>query len=174
MTYKITFIVMSDCNLQIRSARDEDAPVLTRIAQAAKQHWGYPEEWMQLWRDDLTLTPEVLAEQTVYCAWDNSIVGFYALSTAPLATSLDAGVPVTTEVELEHMWVDPAHIGRGLGRRLLEHAREQARRRGAHALRIVSDPHAEGFYRKAGAQPVGQVASVPPGRFLPVMRLPLV
>lgn len=169
---------MSDSNVQIRPARDEDAPVLTGIAQAAKRHWGYPEEWMQLWCDDLTLTPEVLAEQTVFCACDDSILGFYALSTTTLPNTLTEVAPeaasAVTEADLEHMWVDPAHIGRGLGRRLLEHARQQARRQGARALRIVSDPNAEGFYRKAGARPVGQVASVPAGRFLPVMHLPLV
>src|SRR3989442_828333 len=104
----------------IRRARPSDAAALTRIAHAAKRHWRYPEEWIALWREALTVTPWVVERTPVYCAEEGgAVVGFYALS---------GRAPV---MELEHCWVLPTRIGRGIGARLLEHAAWAARRRSA-------------------------------------------
>ena len=144
--------------LRVRRARRADAPALTRIAHAAKRHWGYPEEWIRLWAADLTLSAELIAAQPVYAACRGAeIVGLYALSRDGDA------------FELEHMWVDPAHMGRGFGARLFEHASATARSLGGATLRIASDPHAEGFYRRMGARRVGEVASAPEDRKLPLL-----
>ena len=96
----------------------------------------------------------------VYCAEDGgAIVGFYALSGA---------APV---MELEHCWVQPAFIGRGVGARLLNHAAATCHALRARTLGIASDPFAEGFYRRMGARPVGTVPSTPRGRTLPRLLL---
>ena len=58
-------------------------------------------------------------------------------------------------VQLEHVWVEPSQIGRGLGRTLFEHAVATARDRGASAFLIDSDPNAEAFYERLGAERVG-------------------
>ena len=135
-----------------------DASALTRGAHAAKRHWKYPEDWIRLWRDALTVTPGFVARHPVWCAIRGaSMLGFYALS----------GVgPVR---ELEHLWVLPAHIGRGVGARLLDHAVVTLRAEGARVLRIASDPHAEGFYLAMCARRIGEVASTPRGRTLPLL-----
>jgi GNAT superfamily N-acetyltransferase len=98
----------------------------------------------------------------VFCAEEGSaIVGFHGLSR-------DGDV-----IELEHMWVDPGAMGRGHGAALFRHALEVARAHGASALRIASDPNAEGFYLHMGAERVGAVPSAPEGRSLPLLVLPL-
>jgi GNAT superfamily N-acetyltransferase len=91
-----------------------------------------------------------------YCAEDAGVlVAFYALSgRAPT-------------LELEHCWVLPTHIGRGIGALLVEHAALTARRLGASAINIASDPFAQGFYRRMGAKPAGSIPSTPRGRTLP-------
>ncbi len=66
------------------------------------------------------------------------------------------------------MWVDPQHIGVGLGASLFSHAVGTVRAMGGSLLRIASDPDAEGFYLRMGARRVGVVPSKPPGRELPV------
>lgn len=141
----------------IRPAVPSEAARLTDIAHAAKRHWGYADELLTLWRDDLTVTAANLAERPFYCAaQDGAIVGFHALST-------DGG-------ELEHLWVDPPAMGRGHGAALLGHAVECARRiSGGGLLRIASDPHAEGFYLRMGAVRAGEVPSSPAGRVLPLL-----
>jgi GNAT superfamily N-acetyltransferase len=146
--------------IDIRRARTSDATALTRIAHAAKRHWRYADEYMRLWADDLTVTAELIATMTVFCAVQSAqIVGFYALSA-------DGGVR-----ELEHMWVAPEHIGTGIGTRLLAHALDTARSEGAIVLRIAADPHAEAFYLKSGARRVDTVPSRPSGRTLPLLEL---
>lgn len=148
----------ADATLHIRRARTRDATALTRIAHAAKRHWGYPEEWIALWRADLTLSAGFIDAHPVYAAWRGAdIVGLYALSCDGAA------------VELEHMWVDPPHMGGGVGARLFAHAAATARALGGATLSIASDPHAEGFYRRMGARRIGEVASAPGDRRLPVL-----
>lgn len=148
--------------LGIRPARPDDSTRLTRLAHAAKRHWGYPEELMRLWKGELTITAEFLRGCPTYCAVQGSkILGFYAVS----------GEGATRE--LEHMWVDPKFMGQGIGRLLLEHAVELLCGQNCIRLRIVSDPNAESFYRRLGAVPVGEVPSRPEGRRLPLLELRL-
>ena len=146
----------------IRRALPSDAPALTRVAHAAKRHWKYPEDWIRLWRDALTVTPGFVARQPVWCAVrGEAVVGFYAL----------AGAGATRE--LEHCWVLPAHIGRSVGARLFAHAVAALRADGARELRIASDPHAEGFYLAMGARRVGEAPSTPRERMLPLLVYPI-
>lgn len=143
-----------------RRALPSDAPALTRVAHAAKRHWRYPEDWLRLWRDALTVTPALIERQPVWCAVRGAeVLGFYVL----------AGSGATRE--LEHFWVAPGHIGRGIGARLLEHAVATLRADGARRLRIASDPYAVGFYLGLGARRMGEWPSTPRGRTLPLLVL---
>jgi len=148
--------------VEIRQAHRTDAETLTAIAHAAKRSWRYPEEWIRLWANELTVTPDFIERNRVCCAQrSGQVVGFYALS----------GTGSTCE--LEHMWVAPEHSHVGIGAALFEHAVETARAEGASELRIASDPNAEGFYVKMGAERVGEIPSRPPGRTLPLLVLRL-
>ncbi len=141
-----------------RPARASDAAALTELAHASKRHWGYDEEWIILWLDDLTFTPEIIASQIVHVAeQDSEIVGVLALSYAD------------DQAELQALWVHPHVIGQGLGGELFCRAVNLTQTIGATSLSIVSDPHAESFYRHMGAVPIGTTPSKPTGRFLPVL-----
>ncbi len=149
----------------IRDATPADAARLSGIAHAAKAHWGYPAAWLELWRAELTLTAADLARLTVRVAAgdDGAPLGFAATSTA--------GSP---RRELEHLWVDPAAMGRGVGRALLRDALRLAHEAGAVGLSILSDPHAADFYRRCGARPAEDVPAPMPGapeRTLPRLHL---
>ena len=147
-------------DIVIRRALVLDAPVLTRVAHAAKRHWGYPEDWLRLWRDALTVTPAFIERRPVWCAVRGAtVLGFYALS----------GSGATRE--LEHCWVLPAHMGRGIGARLFAHAVATLRADGARQLRVASDPYAVGFYLRMGARRVGEAPSTPRERTLPLLIL---
>ena len=131
--------------VEIVRASPGDAGVLTRIAFAAKSYWGYPERWIELWQEALTITPEFISDNEVYGAvFEEELGGFYAL------------VERGREVELEHLWVSPEHIGAGIGRALFDHAVRRAAALGATTLSIEADPNAEGFYRRMGARRVGE------------------
>lgn len=128
----------------IRRAQPQDAAALTQIALAAKQSWGYPDEWMAQWRPDLTVTPGYIGSSPVWVAEvEGAPAGFLGL------------VHTDGRWHLEHLWVLPAFHGRGLGRALFAEAVKQARAVGATELRIRADPNAEPFYLKMGATRVG-------------------
>ena len=130
---------------EIVRAEPDDADTLTRIAFAAKRYWGYPERWIEQWQEALTITPEFIRRNEVYAAIsEEGITGFYAL------------VGRGREVELEHLWVSPERIGTGVGRPLFDDAVQRAASLGAHVVSIEADPNAEGFYRRMGAERVGE------------------
>ncbi len=130
--------------LLFRRAEAQDAALLTEIALAAKQHWGYPDEWMAKWRHDLAVTPGYIRSQPVQVAeLEGEVVGFAGLSM------------LEGNRYLEHLWLRPKHIGRSFGRALFLEAVRQARAAGVTELRIKSDPNAESFYLKMGAVRTG-------------------
>jgi GNAT superfamily N-acetyltransferase len=144
----------------IRRAVPDDAEHLTAIALAAKRHWGYSAEWLTGWAPALTFDAAQVERLDAFVIEEGGVIaGFYA--TLP-------GAPRWT---LDHLWVRPAHMGRGLGRRLIAHALARARAAGADGLDIEADPHAEPFYARLGARRVGEIAAPAPGA--PDRRLPL-
>lgn len=125
-------------------AKPEEAEALTQIAHAAKRHWGYPARWIAAWRDILTMCPEFLAANVACCAVENDrAIAFYVL------TREDDGI------HLDHLWINPDAMGRGIGRALFEHAVAQAKVLGSNSIKIEADPNAEAFYRRMGAERVG-------------------
>ncbi len=65
----------------------------------------------------------------------------------------------------------PAAMRKGVGRALFAHAEKIARECGAVSLKIVGDPHSEGFYRRMGALLYGREDAAIDGqaRFLPLL-----
>ena len=130
--------------MQIVRANPGDASTLSEIAWAAKAFWGYRSEWMEQWRDQLTITPGFIATHETFVATiDHEIVAFHAL------------LQPQHSMRLEHLWVRPARIGQGIGRTLFRHAAARATALGASTLTIEGDPHAAPFYRRMGAVPAG-------------------
>jgi predicted N-acetyltransferase YhbS len=133
-------------HVEIGRTQPSDADALTRIAFAAKRHWGYPERWIERWRQALTISPELIRRNETYAAIvEGQPVGFYVL------------VGEGRKIELEHLWVLPEFIGTGIGRSLFDHAVRKAASLGAEVVRIEGDPNAEGFYRRVGARRVGEI-----------------
>ena len=146
--------------MNIRKASIEDAGTLTAIAHDAKRHWGYPEHWIKHWQDDLTISRDFVAANQVYVAeLDGEVLGFYAL------------IVREDKSELDHLWVAPAHIGTGVGKELFLHAMQSAAGRNVSEVEILSDPNAEGFYRKMGAHTIGETVSEIDGQPRSIPRL---
>ena len=138
--------------LKFRRAESFDAALLTGIAFAGKQSWGYPAQWMELWRHDLVVTPQYIRNESVLVAeCEGEVIGFTGLSLGAKGR------------HLEHLWLQPKYIGRGFGRALFEKAISAAREEGVVQLFIDSDPNAESFYLKMGAIRIGQEVYPLPG-----------
>ena len=147
----------------IREASPSEADQLTELALRSKGHWGYDQEFSEDARSDLTLTAQYIASCPVFVIEEQgSIKGFYSLSGEG------------DEVELMHIFVEPAAIGRGLGKLLFRHAVKTARRLKYKKLVIGSDPFAVEFYEAMGARRVGEITSpIRAGRMLPLLHYSL-
>ncbi len=150
----------------LRPPRLEEAGLLTELAMRSKAHWGYSEDFMAACRAELTISEaDLQAEQLSFCLveMEGEPRGFYCLA------QLD-----DEQFELEALFVEPAHIGKGVGRQLMEHALDRARAGGGRTLWIQGDPHAVAFYRAAGAVQVGtRPSDSVAGRDLPLFKLTL-
>jgi GNAT superfamily N-acetyltransferase len=151
----------------IRTARADEAALLTDLALRSKAHWGYDEAFMAACREELTLVPEEIAlHRTVVAEREHdgrvSVIGFGTLEGEP------------PEGAVGMMFVDPAAMGQGVGRLLFEYVIATARDSGFNRLTIDADPNAEPFYLAMGAVRIGETPSGSiPGRVLPLLAVAL-
>ena len=151
--------------MTIRRALPTEAELLSALALRSKAHWGYAPEFMAACRAELTYGQDDLSS-TQRHFWvlekANRVLGFYAL----LGNS--------AHMELDALFVEPQHIGQGLGQQLVAHAITTATALGAGSLVIQGDPHTEPFYLKIGAVKTGSAPSASiPGRQLPMFAVAL-
>jgi len=150
----------------IRPARIEEAPALSKLCVRSKASWGYDEVFMALARGVLQVGAEQIAAGDVWVATaaDRSVAGVVALGPAEQPNTLD----------LDKLFVEPKWIRTGVGRMLMAHAIDEARRRGAKRLTILADPNAAGFYERNGARLIGEAPSdAIPGRSVPLYEIKL-
>ncbi len=130
----------------------------------SKAYWGYPPEFMESCRSELTVDSEqMLSDEFDYvvAADKEMIVGFYAIEAVS-----------GTEFELEALFVEPDRIGCGIGRLLVQHAVRNVANKGGETLLIQGDPNAIRFYSDAGARHIGNRESESiSGRFLPLFQI---
>lgn len=147
--------------MRLRKPQISELPALSALIMRSKAVHGYDAAFMEACREELTLTPEKVAAGPVIVA---------ELDGAP------AGVAQIMahddEWHLQLLFVDPRHMGSGLGRHMLAWADEEARHMGATELLIEADPDAEFFYLKMSAKRQAPSESIP-GRMLPLLVLAL-
>lgn len=146
--------------MRFRNARPNEADTLTQLTLASKRYWGYPEEWMAIWIDDLTISPEYIEKNMVVIAEEGAeLLGYVSV------TEEDAG-----KFNLYNLFIHPSHIRKGIGEKLLSLALDWCKQRQITELYVYSDPHSRGFYEKTGAVYAGEIESeVIAGRTLPLL-----
>ncbi len=127
---------------------------LRAIARAAKGHWGYDPQRVADWAASIEFPPD---EQLIVAEH-----GWAAV------------VPRGEVAWLDDLWVEPAAMGRGLGRELFERAAAAARAAGCVRMEWEAEPHALGFYERMGAVYVRDSEPSEWGRVLAVMGVSLV
>jgi len=149
----------------VRLARPEEAEDLSALCFRSKAHWGYDADFMAQSRASLMVQRAQIEAGDVWVVEvDGKIAGMVAL----------AKLDDPKLIDLDKLFVEPAHIGSGAGRALMEVAIAEARRRGYSRMAILADPHAAKFYERLGAVFMDERASdAIPGRRLPYFELTL-
>jgi GNAT superfamily N-acetyltransferase len=148
---------------QIRLARPAEAAALSDLAIRSKAHWRYDADFMVRARPDLFVDIDWIKAGLVLVAEDERGLAGVA--------GLERTGPASFDVSV--FFVDPDRLGTGVGRSLFIALAGHARGRcepgePVRRLTILSDPNAEGFYRRMGAAPIGKQLSVT-GRMLPLL-----
>ncbi|WP_370187407.1 GNAT family N-acetyltransferase [Qipengyuania sp.] len=145
----------------IRPLKAIDLDEASALCLRSKAHWGYDAKFMEACRSELVFTPRDIEEDLSVGLW--------------VSGSLRAVAQISGERErweLEKLFVEPAAMGRGLGRTLFEWAVVTVASRGGTIMTIAADPCAVPFYRRMGAEDAGHVPSGSiRGRFLPRLHL---
>ncbi len=130
----------------IRRASGDHAQQLTRLCHSSGSYHGVYAHAIST----VEVTPGYIAEHLVFVALDDAghLLGFYSLIREP--------------PELDMLFVADAAQRHGVGRTLVGHMIEQAQQAGIPAVRVVSHPPAEPFYRRMGARRTGTLPAKPP------------
>lgn len=149
--------------ITLRGPQIAELAVLSGLCLRSKAHWGYDAQFMAACVEELTLTPDELSTTDVAVAeTEGQVIGLVQIAVGDAVA------------DLLKLFVDPAHMGKGAGRILMEWAIVTARAKGARDMTIEADPDAAPFYRAMGAVLVGSAPSGSiPGRHLPLLRLAL-
>lgn len=127
--------------LTIRKAKRDDAPNAWDIRHASVhaacvRH--YPEATLCAWVDGAPSDAwAAIVERGFYLALDND---------RPVGT----GMLTVESGQVDAIFVQPSHIGRGIGRRMLEYLEALARESGLVDLRLDATLNAAPFYREHG------------------------
>lgn len=142
-----------------------EANDLTELCLRSKAIWGYDNTFLDACRRELTVTNEtILGSFTQVAELDRKAVGFAQLY-----------LQGTKSAELVALFVDPDTQRLGVGRALFDWAISTCREHSISTVLIESDPGAASFYRRMGAEDVGQVASGSiPGRMIPKLQFNIV
>ena len=144
----------------IVKATISDVRQLTEIALKSKSFWGYSNELLESWRNDLTVTSKMISKCTVFkFLVDDQITGFYILNPSK-----------EKSIELEMLFVLPAFIGKGIGKQLLQHSFEKALKLKVNSMTLLADPNAITFYESRGFYEIDKKESSIPDRFLSVLQ----
>jgi len=143
--------------MQIRPAFLTEAEAISALAIRSKAIWGYPEEQMAIFRQELLLSEgQIVSKQTHVIENDGEIAGYYTLLPHDERT-----------LELEHLFVEPTKLRQGYGSQLFHHACQTALKANFQVLVVQSDPNAADFYKALGGYLTREIPSSIPGRLIP-------
>jgi len=143
--------------LTIRNAAAAEAAALEALQRRSSDVWAEYREQLAAHPDAIELPRSYIDSGWVRVAvdGDEAPIGF--------AVVIPSDGPAH---ELDGLFVEPAHMRRGVGRALVEDAAARASAEGARQLDVTAGP-AAGFYEKLGFRLVGAAET----RFGPAVRM---
>jgi GNAT superfamily N-acetyltransferase len=135
-------------SISFRRALASEAAALRDLVVRSMGNWDHPPGYLAEARRLMSLSAEDLRRDEAWVTLvDGAVAGFYRLSRA------------AESAEIEEFHLEPRMIGRGIGRRVFQHAAERARAVGARWLVWSTDANTLGFYRRMGGEITGTTPS---------------
>lgn len=149
--------------MNIQKAIPKDNIRLTQITKKSKAFWGYSEEQISIWSNNLTVTIDYIEENDVFnLIKENKIIGYYSYLKQE-----------NNQVKLDNLFLLPEYIGKGFGTLLMNDFLQKMRNEKYQKITLDSEPNAEQFYQKLGFKKVGEFETSIKNRFMPIMEMNL-
>ncbi len=149
--------------MKIEKATQNDHKILTQITKKSKAYWGYSEEQIEKWNDNLTISQNYIQTNSVFKLTNkNTIIGYYSYINKQENT-----------VKLDNLFILPYYIGKGFGKYLIQDFLIRMRDNNYKKVTLDSEPNAEKFYQKMGFKKIGQFETSIKNRFMPIMEMDL-
>jgi GNAT superfamily N-acetyltransferase len=154
----------------ITPAITTDKDILTNISFQAKSFWKYPQEYMEIWNDELTIAETYVSNNIVFKYVDSdSIIAYYSLVN--LAEDFEYKNDILPQgLYLDHMYILPEYINKGIGTIMFQHLRNYCSKANVNTIGILSDPNSMEFYLKMGCKLIKEFPSNIPNRTTPFLR----
>jgi streptomycin 6-kinase len=134
---------------QFQDAFVDDLPQINALMRLSKAHWGYDENFMNTFMEKFGMDAGYIKKNTVkLLSIHGKTTGFYGFSVHPDGS-----------LELDHFFLHPEYIGKGMGRMLWNASCNTARELGATHFVLWCDPNAESFYLRMGCEKIGEKKS---------------
>jgi GNAT superfamily N-acetyltransferase len=151
--------------MKLEKANSNDNEILTEITKKSKAYWGYSEEQLLNWSDNLTITKDYIENNHTYKALnDDKIIGYYSYI-------IDG--EEKKKVILDNLFILPEYIGKGFGKYLINDFLNRMRIEKFEKIILDSEPNAEDFYTKIGFKKIGEFETSIKNRFMPIMEMNL-
>jgi len=149
--------------MKIEKACINDNGILTEITKKSKAYWGYSEEQILKWNDNLTISADYIETNSVFkLVNEDKIVGYYSYIAEG-----------EKSVILYNLFVLPEYIGKGFGKYLMTDFINRMRNEKFEKITLDSEPNAENFYLKIGFKKIGEFETSIKNRIMPVMEMNL-
>ena len=116
------------------------------LIRRSKGVWSWPNGYLENALRLLRITSDYLDRSSSYeILYDRELVGFCSV------------VDGDDRPILDHLWIEPTHIGRGAGRFVISQLIAIFQASGTFAIDVWPDPPAEGFYTRLGFEATGDM-----------------
>lgn len=126
--------------MEILRASSNYHKILTDITIDSKAFWGYSQNQIEIWKDDLTISENYINKNEVYkLILKNEIIEYYSI------------LKINESVfKLDNLFLYQKYIGKGYGNILMKHFLEKVKFLEGKEIILDSEPNAEEFYTKLG------------------------
>ncbi|SDT68668.1 Predicted N-acetyltransferase YhbS [Mucilaginibacter mallensis] len=149
--------------MKIERANINDNEILTEITKKSKAFWGYSEEQILKWNDDLTISKDYIESNNAFKLLnDNKVIGYYSYI-----------IKEKEIARLDNLFVLPEYIGKGFGKYLVNDFLKLMRNLKIKKIILDSEPNATEFYLRIGFEKIGEFETSIKNRFMPIMEMKL-
>lgn len=114
---------------------------------SGKFYWNYPEEYYEIWKEKLKITPKYIEKNIVFVAEEKGFIyGYFSIAKDEKDIFW-----------LNRLFIETKYIKCKIGTQLIKFCKDYCIQNNIPYLNILSDPNAKDFYEKNGAKYVDKI-----------------